>query len=489
MFYAHSKRRTQIRQEIWIILLIFLPLAASSSPFLEFTGSGHSAEGFGSRYQKTSSSMYFNPAHIELNKDVFSLSLRSWHRGHKITRRARPNGYDVPANVFEARIDNGGQLDALGFRPLPSSEVNFTQNMNDSANAQFIVFSLSKPLIKKRIAIGILAVMPVGSFQEQTPYFVNENAQFFDNRLQFEHLDGKFGNMMLSTGLNWQLFEKVNLGVGLTLAMQSDASPEVFVSDAAQTETALTLSKIKVNSALVPYVGITAELSSFWNVSMTVHMPYQSSVKGYSRLRFWDQEGENAEQDPVGFEFVYDFLPLRVAIGQQLKWRWGRQAYALSSGVLWQQWSRFVDRLGIQPRAMANTLTPEFNFSMTSGNNRAQLSGRYMPTSIPEQSGRTNYVDNDQLAIDMGYIRKIPSDNFDLKLGIGCQLYHLLERHHWKQKSSDNPVIDELPDAVSIRTGEPIIGSSGLQTNNPGFPGFRSSGFGVIWGFSIGVDR
>ena len=178
-----------------------------------------------------------------------------------------------------------------------------------------------------------------------------------------------------------------------------------------------------------------------------------------------------------------------MAIGQQLKWRWGRQAYALSSGVLWQQWSRFVDRLGIQPRAMANTLTPECNFSMTSGNNRAQLSGRYMPTSIPEQSGRTNYVDNDQLAIDMGYIRKIPSDNFDLKLGIGCQFYHLIERHHWKQKSSDNPVIDELPDAVSIRTGDPIIGSSGLQTNNPGFPGFRSSGFGVIWGFSIGVDR
>ena len=183
MYYAHSKRRTRIRQEIWIILLILVPLFAHSSPFLEFVGSGHEAEGFGGRYKASSSSIYFNPANIDLNKDVFSLSLTSWHRAHKISREPRPTGYDIPNSVFEARIENDGRLTSLDFRPLPSSEVNFDREMNDHSNAQFIVFSMSKPLIKETLAIGILAVMPLGSFQEQNPYFVDEQAQFFDNRL------------------------------------------------------------------------------------------------------------------------------------------------------------------------------------------------------------------------------------------------------------------------------------------------------------------
>jgi len=489
MFYAHSKRRTQIRQEIWIILLILLPMNAVSGPFLEFAGGGHSHEGMSARYHRNASSMYFNPAYIDLDKDVFYLSFRSWHRNHTINRMPRPNGYDIPANVFEARIENSGQLEALDFRPLPSSEVNFDSKITDNSNAQFLVFSMSKPLIDKRLAIGIITVIPLGSFQEQTPYFVDEQAQFFDNQLHFEHLEGKFGNMMVTSGLNWLVFKGLNLGVGLTLASQSDASPEVFVSDAARTQTSLTLSKIKVNSAFIPYAGLVAQITPFWNLSMTAHLPYQSSVSGFSQLRFWDAEEENEGQPPVRFKFVYDYLPLRLGAGQQLDWSWGKQNYALSGGVLWQQWSKFIDRLGSQPQRMKDTLTPEVMLSVTSGDHHLQLSGRYMPSSIPEQSGRSNYVDNDQLVIHSGYTQTIPSDGFNLKIGIGCQLYHLLERKHWKRKSSYAPVIDELPDAVSIRTGDPIIGSAGLQTNNPGFPGFTSSGMGVIWGLSVGVVK
>lgn len=489
MFYAHSKRRSSIHQEIWIILLILLPFTAHSSPFLEFVGSGHQTEGFGSRYTQSPSAPYFNPANIRLNKDVFTLSLTSWHRWHKITRKPRPTGYDVPNTVFEARIENDGRLTSLDFRPLPTSEVNFDRQMNDTSNAQFIVFSMSKPLIKKRLAVGILAVIPMGTFQEQTPYFVDEKAQFFDNRLHFEHLGDKFGNMMVTTGLNWRIVQSVNLGVGATLASQSNADPEVFVSDAARTESALTLSKIRVNSAFIPYFGLSADLQSFWNMSMTLHLPYQSSVTGYSRLRFWDEGSENTNQTPVKFNFVYDFMPLRVAIGQRFEWTWSRHSFALSGGVLWQQWSTFVDRIGVKPNTMKDTITPELNLSITSGDHSGQISGRYMPSSIPEQSGRTNYVDNDQIAADIGYAHVIHSDTYDLKIGIGCQAYQLISRQHWKQRTSDAPVIDELPDSVSIRTGDPISGSAGLQTNNPGFPGFSSSGYGILWGLSIGVDR
>ena len=138
---------------------------------------------------------------------------------------------------------------------------------------------------------------------------------------------------------------------------------------------------------------------------------------------------------------------------------------------------------------MKDTLTPELNLSIDAGVHSGQISARYMPSSIPQQTGRTNYVDNDQIATDIGYARTFPSDDFDLKVGVGCQVYLLIDRQHWKNKSASAPIIDELPDSVSIRTGEPINGAEGLQTNNPGFPGFSSGGYGILWGVSVGVYR
>ena len=38
--------------------------------------------------------------------------------------------------------------------------------------------------------------------------------------------------------------------------------------------------------------------------------------------------------------------------------------------------------------------------------------------------------------------------------------------------------MDEVPDdAVDGQLGDPIAGRDGLQTNNPGFPGFGSEGW------------
>ena len=55
-----------------------------------------------------------------------------------------------------------------------------------------------------------------------------------------------------------------------------------------------------------------------------------------------------------------------------------------------------------------------------------------------------------------------------------------LERSHFKRADASNPVIDEFPDAVDVQTGEVIEESAGLQTNNPGFPGFEHG----AWVFS-----
>jgi hypothetical protein len=44
--------------------------------------------------------------------------------------------------------------------------------------------------------------------------------------------------------------------------------------------------------------------------------------------------------------------------------------------------------------------------------------------------------------------------------------------------------VDEFPSSIDGRTGVPIPQSAGLQTNNPGYPGFSSEG----WLFGAGVS-
>jgi hypothetical protein len=46
-------------------------------------------------------------------------------------------------------------------------------------------------------------------------------------------------------------------------------------------------------------------------------------------------------------------------------------------------------------------------------------------------------------------------------------------------------VLDEVPDDAQVG-GAPLAGSEGLQTNNPGWPGFVSSGW--IFGGSASVS-
>ena len=262
--YAHIKRRCQIRQEFWFILLILYPLTGHTAPILEVSGHAHSSEGFGSRYQSQSSSSYFNSAALDLSKSRVQLSMRSWFRKHKIDRYSRPSGYDIPAEVFEARVLDDQQLSPLEFRPLPTSEVDQISRQLDQTRSEFLVISVSQPIIEDRLAVGILTVLPMGSFQEQVPYFVDERAQFFDNRLHFEHYNNKFGSLVLVASTSLKIVDGVQIGGGVTLSNHSQAKPGVFVSDAARTESSLTLSRVKVTSVFAPHIGIQLDLADHW---------------------------------------------------------------------------------------------------------------------------------------------------------------------------------------------------------------------------------
>ena len=155
--------------------------------------------------------------------------------------------------------------------------------------------------------------------------------------------------MIVTSAINWRAHKKVKIGAGVTLASSSQAAPKVFVNDAANNEKALTLSQVTVNSSLVPHLGLAVDINQYWSLNSAIHFPYQSSVSGESKLRFWEQENKETNKPPVKFDFVYDYLPLRVSLGQTLQWHSNQIRYAISGGALWQRWSTYVDRVGSRP--------------------------------------------------------------------------------------------------------------------------------------------
>jgi hypothetical protein len=120
----------------------------------------------------------------------------------------------------------------------------------------------------------------------------------------------------------------------------------------------------------------------------------------------------------------------------------------------------------------------------TYGDVRGFVDFRYVPSPVPEQIGRSNYVDNDRVGAALG--ADIAWQIGPVRLRPGAQLFvdRLLQRHNTKD---DARIVDELPDgSIYGSTHAPVPGTQGLQTNNPGWPGFASAGW--IWGGAVTVS-
>jgi hypothetical protein len=53
---------------------------------------------------------------------------------------------------------------------------------------------------------------------------------------------------------------------------------------------------------------------------------------------------------------------------------------------------------------------------------------------------------------------------------------------------NEGGLIDEVPDDLHDYYGNPLPDTQGLQTNNPGFPGYTVSGFLFNGSLMIGVE-
>ena len=121
----------------------------------------------------------------------------------------------------------------------------------------------------------------------------------------------------------------------------------------------------------------------------------------------------------------------------------------------------------------------------TYGPARGFIDMLYVPSPVPQQIGRSNYVDNDRVGMALGGDVELRFAQVRIRPGLQLFASRLIRRHVQKD---DSRMVDEVPDgSVLGSTHDPVPGSHGLQTNNPGWPGFASEGWLYGGGVTIGV--
>ena len=134
--------------------------------------------------------------------------------------------------------------------------------------------------------------------------------------------------------------------------------------------------------------------------------------------------------------------------------------------------------------AWSDTLSETIGVRHSYGNARGFVDLGYVPSPVPQQTGRSNYVDNDRVMLAAGGDITLRIGRARIRPGAQFFVNRLIYRANVKD---DALMVDELPDgSVFSTTGKPVPGAAGLQTNNPGWPGFSSEGW--VWGGGITVE-
>lgn len=479
-----------------MVIAILLPaLDAGASTFLEAIGAPLGRHPFGARYMASGPEVaYFNPALLPGAGGGLTIGLSYFHQELDIRLEDRPAGIDVPATIFRARrIDPvTGDRVPLEFRPLPTSVLGSRGGADPSAGRPYLSLGTVLRFWEDRIGLGVFVALPAGQFQGQRPFFSDEREQYFTNSLHFELLGDRTEANAFVVGLGIRAIEWVSLGAGVTITNGSEVITEVFVPESGDQTKTMSKSQVVVRTKLSPHFGLGVHPIPRFSLLGTVHLETRSEVKGATKMEFWSFDLSADDKSVHAYDRVFLWEPLRVGFGASWDGAgtgdWGWKA---GIGGVWAQWSRYVERQGIRPSdRWHDTVSLSGAGEVSWRNQRLSLDLGWFPSPVPDQVGRSNHVDNDRVGLgiawDAGWRigRRVR-----LTAGVNLSFQHLVHRTVRKDPGAANPVVDELPDdALDRETNAGMEGATGLQTNNPGYPGYSSGGWMLNGGVSLKIE-
>ena len=471
-----------------LLLAALLPGAAQASSTLELLGATTGGNQITARVLSRSSAVtYFNPSLLpeatpKLEVSFFGLATQS-----RIRLKARPDGVDVPSTIYSTDAP---------LRPLATGDLpNARSNTEAEDNVIYATIGMVRPLIDKYLIFGFYALLPVRAFLDQNSFFADEREQYFSNQLHAELLGDRLNVSSITFALGSQFADWVSFGIGIDVAILTESKVTVYIPDGSDQGHVLLSPDIHTNSKFKPYVGATLHPSDRTSVVATLHFPFSNTTQGQNDLRFWNYTYPAGQTSvPQVYTISQGSEPLRLALGGSFSGRRlpdGRAPWEIGVQLLSERWSQYSDRHGVHPLDKWNdTVSVALGGGFLWRDRHVTADIGYVPSPVPDQTGRTNYVDNSRLVASAGIEGAVKFFGRDLEAGVTLFGSYFLPREVSKDPNAAHPVIDEFPDnATDIRTGLPAAGAAGLQTNNPGYPGWKSTGYMLGAGATFRIAR
>ena len=465
------------------LILPFLPIGARATPVFESLGAINSTTPYSARIIPVGpASAFFNPSLLVYQDKGVYVGLYYLHQDLDIDYMARPAGADISDAAYDSRAVDDVSIPSDQVRPVPTSSLGKPRGGdNPVRDGGYLGFGTTIHTYKRYLTIGFFMQMSLASFQAQNPYFVDEREQHFSNSLHFELLDDRLANASLVFALASQPVKWMSLGIGLTMATTAKATSRIFVGDFSSGGPPLVSPEVSIGTTFVPHAAVTFEPIQNLLLSLVFHWKYGSAMTTATEQQMWNYTYPDGEQVSMyEYPFEYGYMPIRLGLGVSWTGDAGsRLKYTVAATATWNKWSDYIDRQATSP-----TLAWHDTFPVTlagkffiDGAHEVAVDMMFQDSPVPDQEGRSNYVDNSRLGIATGYTFHLPVKKFKLTIGAQFQCQYLFPRSVVKSPDSADPVRDEFPDSIYYVTDKFVAESTGLQTNNPGFPGFGSSGW------------
>lgn len=481
-----------MRFAVPLIVTLSFASTAGASPLVDLVGGEGGAQGVVSG--ASPSSTYFNPAMLVGAEDTVTMSflLVSAQVGVSLDGR---KGAEVPVVV------GGRSILGSDAKPIPNDVVPTTwlrhgcsagteagdcpapgfparsrqSSPTDKRAKSYVVLGLARQIVKDRFAIGMYGILPLKTFASAQGFYADEREALFSNSLHPEMYGDRLTAITLVFGGAFKVIPSLSIGVGVSLGLLNSASSSTYVRDQSNYDALLLDNSVSTSVNVSPTGGVLWTPRKWLRIGGALHAPERFVVETDIKATLPSgTESSTSRRD------VFHFMPWMTALGAEVDLL-ERTAFTLSAtgSVRYAFWSDYEDRHGQSPGSYGSqlgfhdTLSGALGVRYSTHAYRAWVDLSYVPSPVPDQVGRSNYVDNDRLGLLLG-------GDVDLGIGgirLGMQLFahRLLKRHVTKDPSR---LRDELPDdAVFAESFDPVPGAGGLQTNNPGYPGFGSQGW------------
>ncbi len=495
-----------------IAALTLVAETAEASPLMEHTGALIGQGDFNARHSESGpAAAYFNPAFLTRSKTGVSVGTFVLADRIRITLGSREGlGVDVPSYPDGLQFEHEGRTVPFDRLTLPTRDLylgcTIEQNPcaprprqaagSSNETRGYALVGLVNQIFGPQLVAGVYAMLPLSQYTTARSFFVDEREQFFSNILHPEFYADRLTAPSLAVGIGSQLFERFAVGVSFTIALQNRAAAGVYVPDAGnQRDTLLLTTDVSVIANTATHLGVTYEPWDAFTFSATAHSPSRFGlVTQFSNLL------PNGDEQIATRGAVHDYMPWLFSLGAEHRFQGGAVDYTVVGGAVFGLWSSYLNRQGERPLPgyeFRDTISPSFGVRAETGPVRVATDLMFQPSPVPEQTGRTNYVDNHRLTGALGGEYDFEIAGHRVSVGAHVQAHWLLRRQHQKltpdtSRANANPlspdygqgidpslVRDELPDGIedALRPGKPYEPAQGLQTNNPGYPGYESDGY------------